>query len=280
MTPFDYIAPTGLDEAVALLSGTPGARVIAGGTHLLVEPSRGQLSAPLLVDLRRVGALTGIDITTTAVRIGAMTTTAAIAAHLALQAACPALAEAAALVGDPQVRNRATIGGALAANDPSADLPAALLALDARVHVTGPAGGRSAAVDAVLGRLAADEVIAAVTMPIAARTGSAYEKIRHPSTFYALCAVAANVTLAADGSVTGCRLAVTGAAAPTRATGAETALTGRQPTPAAIEAAAAQVASGLALRGDAFGSPEYRGHLARVLAARALARAVERARAK
>jgi carbon-monoxide dehydrogenase medium subunit len=278
MKTFDYAAPSRIEDAVKLLLQTPGARVIAGGSQLLVEPSRSALAAPLLVDLRKIDALAGIEATKDGVRIGAMTTTAAIAANATLQAGHAALTEAAALVGDPQVRNRATIGGSLAANDPSADLPAALLALDAQVQVAGPMGRRSASADLVLGRLGAGDVIVSVTLPAgAARTGSAYEKIRHPATFYALCAVAASVTLEADGSVSACRIAVTGVAAPARAAAAEAALTGQKPTTAAIEAAAAKATDGLTLRGDTFGSAEYRGHLARVLAARALARAVERA---
>jgi aerobic carbon-monoxide dehydrogenase medium subunit len=281
MKPFDYTAPRRLDEAVALLAKTPGARVLAGGSQMLIEPSRSELTAPLLVDLRKVDGLAGIEATGEGVRIGAMTTTAAVAAHAGVAGAFAALAEAASLVGDPQVRNRATLGGAIAGNDPAADVPAALLALDAQVQVASAKGARSAPVESVLGALGAGEVITGVTLPTAAaNTGSAYEKIKHPSTCYALSAVAASVSLAGDGSVRACRIAVTGAAAPARAKAAEAALSGQAPTAASIEAAAAKATDGLALRGDAFGSAEYRGHLARVLAARAIARAVERARGK
>jgi carbon-monoxide dehydrogenase medium subunit len=281
MKPFDYAAPSRLDEAVTLLSGTPGARVIAGGSQLLVEPSRSRLSAALLVDLRKVDALTGVGVTAAGARIGAMTTAAAIAANAEFGGGYKALVEAAAQVGDPQVRNRATVGGAIAGNDPAADLPAALIALGAEVEIAGSKGTRSAPVEKVLGAIAADEILVAVRLPVAAaRSGSAYEKIRHPATFYALCGVAASVTLDADGRVSACRIAVTGAAAPARANAAEAALGAQSPTAAAIELASARVTDGLALRGDAFGSPEYRGHLARVLAARALTRAVERAGGK
>lgn len=281
MRPFDYTAPSRLEEAVSLLSKTPGARVLAGGSQLLVEPARSALDAPLLVDLRKVDGLGGIDVAGDgSVRIGAMATTATLAAHAALRSMHSALVEAAALVGDPQVRNRATVGGALASQEAAADLPAALLALDAQVQVAGAKGTRSVPVDAVLAGLSAGDVIASIALPAAPGAGSAYEKFKHPSTFYAICGVAASVTLAGDGSVRVCRVAVTGAASPARARAAEQALTGRTPDAGAIETAAAKVTDGLALRGDAFGSAEYRGHLARVLAARALARAVERARGK
>lgn len=177
MKPFDYATPSRLEDAVKLLLQTPGARVIAGGSQLLVEPSRSQLSAPLLVDLRKIDALAGIETTKDGVRVGAMTTAAVVAASATLQASHAAMAEAAALVGDPQVRNRATVGGALAANDPAADLPAALLALGAHVQVAGPMGKRSESVDALLGRLGVGEVIVSVTLPVAAPgTGSAYKK--------------------------------------------------------------------------------------------------------
>lgn len=274
MKPFEYSAPGRLDEAVALLASTAGSRVIAGGSQMLVEPWRSALSAPLLVDLRRIDGLTGVE-GTDGLRIGAMTTMADVAAHAGLRSAYAALAEAASQVGDAQIRNRATMGGALASDDPGADLPAALLALDALVNIVGQKGARAVRVDEVLGALGSGDIIVAITLAKTdARWGSAYEKIRHPSTFYALCGVATSVTLDGNGAVRACRIAITGAAAPARATAAEAALVGREPTTAAIEAAAGKAADGLTLRGDAFGSPEYRGHLARVLTARALARTV------
>ena len=278
MRPFDYAAPARLEDAVGLLAKTPGARVIAGGTHLLLEPSRSRLAAPVLVDLRKVAGLAGIQAEGGGLRIGAMTTLAALAADGAVRQACAAVSEAAGLVGDPQVRNRATLGGSLAIGEPGADLPAALLAADACVQVVGAGGLRTEPLSAVLGTLAPGDVIASVLVPAAApRTGSAYEKIRHPATLYALCGVAASVTLAADGTVAACRVAVTGATAPTRAAKVEAAVTGARPTADVLASACAGATAGAALYGDAAGSAEYRAHLATVLAARAIARAAARA---
>lgn len=284
MTAWTYTAPASLDEAVVLLGETAGARALAGGHSLLIEPGRSRLDPTALIDLRKIPGLANIQVLASGgVQIGAMATLAAIAEHAAVRERCPLLAEAIPSVGDAQVRNRATIGGNLADNDPASDLPAIMLALDAQLHIAGPGGTRAIGIEALITgpfqtSLAANELITAIVLePAPSRSGSAYEKFKHPATLYAICGIAASVTLADDGSVSACRVAVTGAAThAARLRAVEEALSGKQPDEATL-AAAAQAGTGLSFQNDRFASAEYREHLTSVLTRRALARAVERA---
>ncbi len=282
MTTAGYTAPKSLDEAVSLLAKNPDARVLAGGHGLLVEPGRSQVAKSLLVDLRRVPGLAGIDRDASGgVKIGAMTTLSAIAADAGLRKAYPALAQAAETTGDPQLRNRATIGGSLASSDPEADLPALALALGATIQVTGSKGARTVSADDFFGGkapLAAGDVITGVVLPApAAKTGTAYEVVRNPSTLGPICGVVATVTLGADGAVSATRIALAGAAArATRLAGAEKAATGKKAGDAAAAAGAA-AGDGTTLRGDLFASADYRKHLTRVLTERAVKQALDRA---
>lgn len=282
MSSAGYAAPKSVDEAVSLLAKNSDARVLAGGHGLLVEPGRSRVANSLLVDLRKVPGLAGIGKDGSGVKIGAMTTLAAIAADAGLKKTYPALALAAEMTGDPQMRNRATIGGSIASSDPEADLPALLLALDATIQVTGSKGARSAKADEFFGAksaLGAGDVITAVVLPVpAARTGTAYEAVRNPSTLAPLCGVVASVTLGADGTVTSSRVALAGAAErPTRLAGAEKALAGKKGEDAAAAAAGAAAGDGTTMRGDLFASADYRKHLTRVLTERAVKQAFDRA---
>lgn len=279
-----YTAPSSLADALAALAEGTDARPLAGGSSLLVEPSRATLDGARLVDLAKIPELTGIRSVDDGLWIGAMTTLAEIADNKAVDEQHPALAEATRSVGDAQVRNRGTLGGNLADPDPGTDLPAAILALGAKIAVEGRDGKRDIG-DADVGAgtlrsvLKPGELIVGVTLPEAKGAGSAYEKFKHPATLYAVCGVAARVTLGADGAVAACAVAVTGATvAPTRLRGVEGALRGKQPDAAAIQAAAALASEAVGFTGDRFASVEYRKHLTSVLARRALARAVERAR--
>jgi len=279
-----YHAPQNLNEAITLLADNAVARPLAGGNSLLVEPSRSRIGDAELVDLRRIAELSGIQSRDGGVWIGATTPLVRIADDATVQVRFLALAEAVRSIGDAQVRNRATVGGNLADQDPEADLPAAVLALAAQIEVRGPGGSRTIAADDLNGgpartSLARGELITGVLLPApAARSGSAYEKIKHPATLYAICGVAASVTLTASGSVSSCRVAVTGATeSATRLPAVEAALVGQRPDPDALGAALGQDAQSLIFRGDRFASAEYRRHLTRVLVQRAVTRAVERA---
>src|SRR5947209_2399785 len=180
MSLFGHVSPPSVEEAVSILASRPEAKVLAGGNNLLLPANRDALAGCLLVDLRKIHTLTGIERDADHVRIGAMTTIAAIAASQLIRAEFPALAEAAEMIGDSQIRNRATLGGSIAAGDPEADLPALMLSLGARIHLLGPQGWRMvSAEDFFKGPASPDiqrgEVIVSISIPsLPERTGTAY----------------------------------------------------------------------------------------------------------
>ena len=196
---FEYFRAASVEEAVALLHRHGDASVLAGG-HSLLPIMKLRLAQPgAVVDIGHIHILRGISHHDGAVRVGALTTHATIAASDVLRQECPLLAEAAGHIGDPQVRNMGTIGGNIAHADPASDLPAVLVALGATVQVSGPSGDRSVtARDFFTGLLetAKDdgEIITAVDVPRAgAGSGSAYLKFEHPASGYAICGAAAIV---------------------------------------------------------------------------------------
>ena len=281
----DYYRPKTVAEAVELLRKNKDARLLAGG-HSLLPAMKLRTAAPsALVDIGRIKSLAGITATKTALKIGALTTHASIAASEVVKARCPILAEAAAQIGDLQVRNRGTIGGSLAHADPAADFPTVILALGATLSATGPKGKRDIPaekffIDLFTTALKAGEVLTSVSVPVMkAGTGGAYLKHRHPASNYAVVGVAARVTLK-DGRCADVSLVVGGVTAnPTRCAAAETALKGQPADEATIAAAAEKVREATAdPMSDVYASGEYRRHLATVMARRALMKAVERAR--
>jgi carbon-monoxide dehydrogenase medium subunit len=279
---FDYVVPESLEEATAYLIGQSDSCILAGGQRLLTDLKLGGLTPKLLVDLRKIASLTTIDsLGDGGVRVGAMVTLNRAATSGPIRAGHPALIDALLSVGDPEVRNRATIGGSLALVDPGADLPAVMLALEAVVNTFGPAG--SGAVPASeffrTGQpaLAPGELIASVDLPAGA--GSAYEKMRNPASGYAICGAAAVVSRAADGTIQRCRLALSGATdQAVRLRSVEAAVEGSTPTPDTIREAVTRIAGeALTFRDDLAAPADYRAHLAEVLARRALASASQRA---
>jgi aerobic carbon-monoxide dehydrogenase medium subunit len=281
-----YRSVASLEEAVKLLAALPDGKVIAGG-HSLIPLLKLGLAAPSgLVDIGRIAELRMIRPGRDGITIGAITTHQQIADDASVRRSFTALAEAAAEVGDMQVRGRGTIGGSLAHADPSADEPAAVLAFDATIRAVGPKGEREIAVrDLFVGALETalrrDEILADLHLPsLPDRTGSAYEKFPHPASRFAVVGVAAVVTLKQDGTVERAAVAVTGAADTAyRATSCEKALVGTTGDRAAAEVAAGKAAEGKQILSDLAASAEYRAHLVAVLARRAIERAVERARA-
>ena len=188
-------------EAVQLLSNNEGAKLLAGG-HSLLPLMKLRLAAPaVLVDIGRIEALKGISASGGGITIGALTTHAEIAGSDLVQQHAPVLAEAAALVGDPAVRNRGTIGGSVSHADPASDQPTVLTALGATFNVTGPGGDRSiAAADFATGllenALAENEVLTSISVPsVPSGAGSAYVKFPHPASRYAVVGAAAIVTV-------------------------------------------------------------------------------------
>ena len=261
---FAYERPESVADAVGLLrTHGEGARILAGG-HSLLPMMKLRLAAPdTLIDIGGISSLRGVSDAGSHIEIGALTRHVDVARSDLLQLACPVLAQAAAGIGDMQVRNRGTIGGSLAQADPHGDLPAVLVALEGEVTAEGPDGTRTiAARDLFVGFLTTslrpDEILTSVRVPKAPH--SAYVKFNRRSQDWALVGVAAVV----EGD--SARIALVGVGpAPVRAEAAERAAWGGH----AAEAAA-QAAEGLDPPSDAAGSADYRRHLARVLTRRAL----------
>ena len=282
---FDYHRARTLSDAQRLLAANPGAKLLAGGHSLIPLMKLRLASPPAVVDIGRIAELRGISRSGDTIRIGSLTTHAEIAASADLQKSAPALAEAAALIGDPAVRSRGTIGGNIAHADPASDLPTVLVALDARIVAIGASGERTLAADGFFTgimstALAENEVVTAIVVPVAARgQGSAYVKFPHPASRYAVIGVAASVTMSKN-ECAAARVALGGLLPrATRARAVEKALTGKALDAAAIAAAAAQVASDLGndVTGDIFASAAYRAAVAPVYVKRAIAAAAARA---
>jgi carbon-monoxide dehydrogenase medium subunit len=281
---FEYHSPATLAEALKLLGAHGDDAKVVSGSQSLVPLMKLRLASPAhLVDLRKVPALSGVREEGGALRIGALTTHAAIGADATVKQKLPMVAEAAVLIGDAQVRNLGTIGGSLAHADPSADWPAVMTALDASVVVAGPKGERTVKVaDFITGPLStaigAGEIVTQVVVPLPpARTAGAYEKLPHPASRFAIVGVAAEVSLAQNGTVAWSRIAITGVGPKVyRAAGAEQALQGKA-ADATAKAAAAHATDGVELRADATGSAAYRAHLTALHTERAITRAAARA---
>jgi aerobic carbon-monoxide dehydrogenase medium subunit len=281
---FTYHRPTSVDEAIELLSNDD-ARALAGG-HSLLPMMKLRLAEPeTIVDLGRIGGLSGIEGDGGAIRIGALATHASVAASDLVRSRCRVLATTAERIGDRQVRNRGTIGGSLAHADPAADYPTVVKALGATIVTAGPGGQREIAVDdfftgVFTTALEQGELVTSVLVPaVGPGAGAAYVKHRHPASGYAVVGVAAVATVE-GGKCTSARLVVGGVTGtPVRATGAEEVMIGIAPVDeAAIAAAAEKVPEALAdAFGDTYASAAYRVHLATVGAKRAIKAAFEAA---
>jgi carbon-monoxide dehydrogenase medium subunit len=278
---FEYRRPTSVAEAIAALAEVEDARPLAGGHSLLPMMKLRFADPPALVDLGRIPGLNGIDRNGDTIRIGALATHATVAASPVVRGACPALAETAGLIGDPQVRNRGTIGGSLAHADPGADYPTLMKALGATITIAAADGERDVAADDFFVGVFATALQPAelvTRVAVTATQAAAYAKHVHPASGYAVVGVAATVSVD-GGNCVGARIAVGGAvASPVRATAAEERIVGSDGSADAIAATAALVPQALGEAiGDLYASAEYRTHLAVVLAARALTAAFARA---
>jgi carbon-monoxide dehydrogenase medium subunit len=274
---FEYHVAPDVPGAIALL-GRYGdeAKLLAGG-HSLLPLMKVRLAAPtVLVDLRKIPGLHGIQQQNGGWRIGPMTR------HADLQDATElgVVARAASGIADQQVRNRGTIGGSLAHGDPASDLPTVLLALEGSVSARGANGDREIAAaelfqDYLTTSLAHDEVITDVRLPSLEGYGFGYQKFTRRAEDWAMVGVCALVSRAADGTCDDVRIGLTHmGATPLRATAAEDALRGSNLDDAAIAAAAERAAEGTDPPGDLNATPDYKQHLARVLTRRALEEAV------
>lgn len=277
---FDYVAPTSMADAVAALGSDSEAKVLAGGQSLIPLLAFRLAGPSLLVDLARVDGLDHITDEGERLVIGAMTRQRRAERDPVVAERCPLLVESLRHVGHPQIRSRGTIGGSVAHADPAAELPAVVLALGGRVHVTGPAGDRTIeAEDLFQGflstSLADGEILTAVEVPASGpRTGwSVVEVARRPGD-YALCGALCQLQLNGADEIVDAHLALIGVGdRPMRAHAVEAAvLGGASPTEAA-----ALAPDGLSPGSDVHASSDYRLHLAAVTTRRALAQALERA---
>jgi carbon-monoxide dehydrogenase medium subunit len=281
---FEYYRASSISEALTLLGEYSGAKVLAGG-HSLIPAMNIRLADPgVLIDIGRISALKGISTGNSSVRIGALTTHATIAASDQIP---QALSEAAGKIGDPQVRNRGTIGGNIAHADPGSDLPTVLTALGATIHITSAGGERTlAASNFFTGiletALQEGEIVTAIEVPVPATgSGSAYVKLANPASRYAMVGVAATVTIK-NGKCTSAGVAVGGLVpSAKRAPSVEAALVGKTLNPDVIAEAAKVVQNDLGddILEDIHAGAEYRKSMATVFVKRALTTAMERAKA-
>lgn len=274
---FTYAAPATVAEALALLREHPGARLMAGGQSLLSLMKLRAASPPMVVDLGRIPGLFYIREEGEHLAIGAMTTHTEIAASALVQQKARALAEAAEAIGDLQVRNRGTIGGSLAHADPAADYPAAFLALEGSAVVQGTLGARTIPADGFFTGLFATaltpgEILTEIRIPLKpAITGSAYRKMKHPASGFAVVGAAAVLRTGGNGEGPQVRLAITGAAPHAfRAKAVEAALAGKALDEATVRAAMERAAEGVDLLDDLAADAAYRAQLVRVYGRRAL----------
>ena len=277
---FDYEVAESVDHAIELL-GQHGdeAKLLAGG-HSLLPIMKLRLAAPtVLVDLGRIEDLNYVSDEGDHLAIGAMTRHCDMERNTTLQEHCGLVAYTASLVGDPQVRHRGTIGGSISHGDAASDLPSALLALDANFVVKGSGGERTVAAgdffeDYLQTTLAPDEVLTEIRVPKLNGAGWSYKKFNRRAQDWAVVGVAA-VVERSNGSIGSARIGLTNmGSTPLRATTAENALSGADPS--SVAEATSSADEGTSPSSDIAASGEYRRHLARVLSRRAVEEALSR----
>jgi len=291
--PFDYHAPTTLDEALALLARLGDTAKILAGGQSLIPAMRFRLASPeVLVDLNRVSELAYLEERGDHLAIGALTREHALERSPIVAASYPLLLDAAKVIADPLVRNKATVGGNLAHADPANDHPAAMLAYGAQIIARSPTGTRTIAIDDLFvglfeTSLRPGEILVEIRIPKpTATSGGAYLKIERKVGDYAVAAVAVQLEL--DGPpgphapraplIRHIRIGLTNVSpVPQRARAAEAALTGQHATDDVLEAAGQAAAAECDPSADLRGQVDYKRDLVRVLIKRAVRRAIERA---
>ena len=277
---FDYEVAESVDHAIELL-GQHGdeAKLLAGG-HSLLPIMKLRLAAPaVLIDLGRIGDLNYVRDEGDHLAVGAMTRHCDAERDPTLQEHCGLVSYTASLVGDPSVRHRGTIGGSISHGDAASDLPSALLALDTTFVVRGPNGERTVAAgdffqDYLQTTLAPDEVLTEIRVPKLNGAGWSYKKFNRRAQDWAVVGAAA-VVERSNGSIGSARIALTNmGSTPIRATAAESALSGADPS--SVAEATSSADEGTSPSSDIAASAEYRRHLARVLSRRAVEEALSR----
>jgi carbon-monoxide dehydrogenase medium subunit len=280
-TPFEYQRAASVDDALSKMAAAAHGKFLAGG-HSLVPLMKLRLSEPgTLIDIARIPELSGIREQGDVIEIGAGTVHHLVATSGLLRDRCPVIAEAAATIGDPQVRNRGTLGGSLAHADPSADMPAVMVALEAEIHLRSASGTRVVKAadffqDLFTVDLKPDEILTSVRItPVKA---SAYAKLYQKASHYAIVGVAAVLDVS-GGTIRSARLGLTGATThAVRLPKVEEALAGRPASAQTIEHATTAAGDGLeGVNADLHASEEYRRAMVAVFARRALTAALGRA---
>jgi carbon-monoxide dehydrogenase medium subunit len=283
---FEYYAPTTAEEAIGLLQQLgPEAKILSGGMSL-IPLMRLRLAAPrYLIDINRIAGLAEIKETDGFLRIGALAREAELERSALVRSKYPILVETAAVIGDPLVRNRATVGGNLAHADPANDHPGTMLALAAEVVATGPTGERRIPITNFFTGFFAtaldpDEILMEIRVPIPPpRSGGAYVKLERKVGDFATAGVAAQLTLGRDDVCDQVRIALTNVGSmPIEAQQAEEVMRGKRIEPEVVRRAAQLAAEASDPSADLRGSVEYKRDLVRVLTVRALNRALEQAR--
>ena len=277
---FEYVAPATIDEALTVLADNPGAKVLAGGMSLLPMMKLRLLSPELVVDIGRIPGLDQIEDKGDHISIGALVRHNQVASSELIQQHAKALSQAASWTGDVQVRNRGTLCGSMAHADVAADQPAAIIALGATMVVRSSGGSREIGagdfvVDVMTSALEPDEILVEIKVPKRGG-GSAYDKMgrRGGHSDYAVAGAAAWVRRE-NGSIAEASVALTGVGTkPTLAHGVIEAIQGADASEDAIAAAADRAAEGVTVLEDLYGSVEYKTHLAKVFARRALSQAL------
>ena len=272
-------------EAVALLGKNPEAKILSGG-HSLLPMMKFRLAAPpLLVDINRVDGLNYIREEGGWLKIGGLTRESDLERSALVQEKYPLLADTARVVADPLVRNMATVAGNLAHADPANDHPATMLAYRARIVATGPKGEREIAIGdffqgAFETALAHDEILSEIRIPAAkANSGGAYLKLERKVGDYATAAVAVQISLGKNGRCESVGIGLTNVGlTPIKATQAEDALQGQEPSDANIQKAATLASEAAEPIADHRGSEEYKRSLVKTFTVRALRKAATRAK--
>jgi aerobic carbon-monoxide dehydrogenase medium subunit len=288
---FDYARPRNLETAFQLLAENQTAQILAGGHSLLTAIKMGQISPSMLVDLSKIPELQDIKAGSEAERvlqIGAMSSYDQTANTIEIKANYHALAEAASSIGDAQIRNWGRIGDTFAYRDLACDLLASFLVLEATFHTVSSSGSRKILADRFIinsskTSLEPGEILKLIGFPAyVAGTGSAYAHFKHPASNFTICGVAALIQQANDGTVSKCRVAITGThTSAVRLHRVETALEGKIPTSKNITLASTQaVMDGncqkLSNSNCSYASPEYRSYLISVLTEQVLTQAIAR----
>lgn len=280
--PFAYRRAASVDEALQLLASEDDPKLLAGGQSLLPVLKLRFAQPGTLIDISEIAALRGVSVDGDTLTIGALTTHHDLESDPLVAKHAPVLLEAAHVIGDQQVRNRGTIGGALVHADPAADYPAGVLALDVTIVARGPNGEREIPIseffqDFMTTALEPNELVTAIRMPVPQEsTGSNYQKLANPASGYAIVGIAAVVTKAGDGSIASLRLGLTGVGEmPYRATAVEEALVGQEPTDDAIRAAVRKAVEGIEPLGDLHAPADYRRKVACNLTRRAIINALD-----